>query len=83
MARKNGWKTAAPADSEGVFPAYRVQWLSRFMYGNTFEFLIVSVILANAIALAMLTIRDLDPDVRAALLAFDRIAFWIYVPDVR
>lgn len=82
MPKKIRWKTAAPANEEGVFPPYRLQWLSRFLYGTSFEVLIVIVILANAIALAMLTIRDIDPEIRDALLAFDRIAFWIYVSEL-
>lgn len=79
---KANWKTAAPADLTGQFPSYRIQWLSRVMYGNAFEFAIVTIILVNAIALAILTISSVDSSARAFLLLLDQVAFWIYVSEI-
>lgn len=80
--KQRRWKTAAPPNLEGQFPEYRIQWLSRLMYGDRFEFVVVSVILINAAALATLTVRDLDPEVRNSLLLIDQIALWIFVTEL-
>ena len=82
MALTDRWKTAAPSDAFGAFPSYRIQWLSRVMYGNRFEFFIVAIIIVNAIALASLTIPEVQGETREILIAVDQVAFWIYVTEV-
>jgi len=76
------WKTAAPADSTGQFPAYRIQWLSKLMYGDRFEFFILSVILVNGAVLAVLTLDGLSPELETNLLLIDRIALWVYIIEL-
>lgn len=75
--------------SPGVFtqatmslPPYRVQWLSRLMYGNPFEFLVIAVIIANAASLAALTYSDLDPAWAAVAVTIDRVAIIFYTVEV-
>jgi len=75
-------QTAAPANQAGEFPAYRIQWLSRLMHGDTFEFLIASIILIKGAALAVLTIGDISPALRVTLERVDQIAFWVYVVEL-
>lgn len=75
-------RTAAPRDDSGRFPAYRVQWLSNLMYGDRFEFVLVSVILINAGALATLTLSGIDPDLRSSLLLIDQVALWIFMVEL-
>jgi len=76
------WKTASPPDSSGNFPDYRIQWLSRLMYGDRFEFVVVTVILINAAALATLTVQGIDAEIRNSLLLVDQIALWIFVTEL-
>ena len=80
--KQSRWKTAAPPNLEGQFPEYRIQWLSRLMYGDRFEFVVVSVILINAGALATLTVGGLDLEVRNSLLLIDQVALWIFVTEL-
>lgn len=80
--KQSRWKTAAPPNLEGQFPEYRIQWLSRLMYGDRFEFAVVSVILINAGALATLTVGGLDLEVRNSLLLIDQVALWIFVTEL-
>jgi voltage-gated sodium channel len=75
--------------SPGVFtsttmqlPAYRIQWLARLMYGNTFEFFVIAVIIANAVALAILTFDNVSPGVVAVATAIDRVAIVFYTIEV-
>lgn len=81
FARKK-LRTAAPPDSAGVFPEYRIQWLSRLTYGQNFEFFIVGVILINAAALAGLTFPELETGNQEILLTIDEIALWIFVVEL-
>lgn len=80
--KQSRWKTAAPPNLEGQFPEFRIQWLSRLMYGDRFEFVVVSVILINAGALATLTVGGLDLEVRNSLLLIDQVALWIFVTEL-
>ena len=80
--RNKNLKTAAPPDSAGVFPGYRIQWLSKLTYGEKFEFFIVGVILLNAAALAALTLRNTDESVRDVLLLIDDVALWVFVVEL-
>ena len=75
--------------SPGVFTTttvqlapYRIQWLSRMMYGNPFEFLVIAVIIANAASLAALTYADLDPAAVALAHVVDRAAIVFYMVEV-
>lgn len=69
-----------PADR--VLPDYRVPSLTRFAYGNTFEFTIVGVIIVNAFFLAVLTMPDIDPTLRLVAETFDSIVIWVYVAEL-
>lgn len=70
----------SPADT--VFPAYRVSWLARIVYGNAFEFTIVGLIIVNAFFLAALTFPDLDPAFAAFGETFDQAVLWVYVAEL-
>jgi len=52
------------------------------MYGDRFEFVLVSVILINAGALATLTLSGIDPDLRSSLLLIDQVALWIFMVEL-
>ena len=52
------------------------------MYSNGFEFVVVSIILLNALALATLTVQGIDPDLRTALLLVDQVALWIFITEL-
>lgn len=73
--------TARPglfSSTEVELPGYRIKWLARVLYGNVFEFVVIAVILANAVALALLTFPDLDPSVVRAAHLIDQIAIIFY-----
>jgi voltage-gated sodium channel len=70
------------SSTEVELPAYRVQWLARFMYGNPFEFVVFAVIIANAAALATLTFDGLDPRVAAVATAIDQFAIYFYAVEL-
>lgn len=70
------------SSTEVELPAYRVQWLARLMYGNTFEFVVFAVIIANAAALAALTFDGLDPRVAAVASAIDQFAIYFYAVEL-
>lgn len=57
---------------------YRVKWLARLVYSSKFELVIAFVIMANAVALAILTMPGIDPQTRRALMDFDNFALYIY-----
>lgn len=63
-------------------PSYRIIWLSKLVYSSPFELFIGFVILANAFALAMLTMPGLSPTAREASLQFDSLAFSIYLVEL-
>jgi voltage-gated sodium channel len=74
-------RTARPgvfSDTEVTLPEYRIQWLSRMLYGNAFEFVVIGVILANAAALATLTFADVNPGVVQVAHAVDFFAIIFY-----
>ena len=78
-------RTARPgvfSDTEVTLPAYRIQWLSRILYGNAFEFVVIAVILANAAALATLTFADVDPGVVRVANTVDFIAIAFYTVEL-
>lgn len=57
---------------------YRVKWLAKLVYSSKFELVIAFVIMANAIALALLTMPGIDLATRNALLDFDTFALYVY-----
>lgn len=69
-----------PADQD--LPDYRITWLARIVYGNTFEFTIVGLIVINAFFLAALTLPDLNPTFVTVAQTFDYIVLWVYVAEL-
>ena len=57
---------------------WRIRSLTKLVYSQPFELLIAFVILINATSLAILTMPDLDSQVRAACEQIDIICFAIY-----
>ena len=66
------------SSTEVTLPAYRIQWLSRVLYGTGFEVVVIAVILANAAALATLTFSGVDPAVVRVAEAIDFAAIFFY-----
>jgi voltage-gated sodium channel len=69
-----------PADTN--LPPYRIAWLTRFVYGNTFEFTIVGLIVINAFFLAALTLPNLNPTFALIARTFDTAVLWVYVVEL-
>ena len=69
-----------PADAS--LPPYRIAWLTRIVYGNTFEFTIVGLIIINAFFLAALTLTDLNPTFAQVARTFDAAVLWVYVAEL-
>ena len=69
-----------PADANQ--PNYRIGWLTRIVYGNTFEFSIVGLIVINAVFLAILTFDGIDPTLAAIARTFDTWVLWVYVVEL-
>lgn len=85
MTNEPSQTTARPglfSSTEVALPAYRIQWLARLMYGNAFEFVVIAVIIANAVALAVLTFADVDPAVAAVAIAVDQFAIYFYTGEL-
>ena len=85
MTNEPSQTTARPglfSSTEVALPAYRIQWLARLMYGNAFEFVVIAVIIANAVALAVLTFADVDPAVAAVAIAVDQFAIYFYTAEL-
>ena len=61
---------------------YRIKWLSRIVYSQTFELCIAGIIFLNAVALALLTITGIDKATRESLERFDQAALWIFVGEL-
>jgi voltage-gated sodium channel len=57
---------------------WRIRSLTKLVYSQPFELLIAFVILINATSLAILTMPDLDPQIRDACEQIDLICFAIY-----
>ncbi|AVG23397.1 voltage-gated sodium channel [Pontimonas salivibrio] len=69
-----------PADKS--LPPYRIEWLTRIVYGNVFEFTVVGLIVVNAFFLAALTLPDLDPTFAAIARTYDSVVLWVYVVEL-
>jgi voltage-gated sodium channel len=61
---------------------YRIKWLTRIVYSQTFELCIAGIIFLNAVALALLTIPGIDIATRESLERFDQAALWIFVGEL-
>ncbi len=61
---------------------YRIKWLTRLVYSQPFELFIAGVILLNAIALALLTMPNIDGDARSSLVRFDQIALCVFFVEL-
>ena len=61
---------------------YRIKWLARIVYSSQFELVIAFIILVNAISLALLTMPDIDPEVRKTLGELDTFALYIYLVEL-
>jgi voltage-gated sodium channel len=61
---------------------YRIKWLTRLVYSQPFELFIAGIILLNAIALALLTMPNIDGDARSSLIRFDQIALWVFFAEL-
>ena len=61
---------------------YRVKWLARIVYSSQFELVIAFIILVNAVSLALLTMPDIDPEVRKTLGELDTFALYIYLVEL-
>ena len=57
---------------------YRIKSLTRLVYSQPFELFIAGIILLNAVALALLTMPNIDGEARQSLVRFDQIALWIF-----
>ena len=54
---------------------FRIKWLTRIVYSQTFELCIAGIIFLNAVALALLTIPGIDAATRESLERFDQRLF--------
>ena len=61
---------------------FRIKWLSKLLYSRGFELFITAVILVNAIALAVLTLPGLSPQVKQAFENLDSIAFGVFLVEL-
>ncbi len=61
---------------------YRIKWLTRLVYSQPFELFIAGVILLNAVALALLTMPNIDGNARDSLVRFDQIALWVFFAEL-
>jgi voltage-gated sodium channel len=61
---------------------YRIKWLTKLVYSSPFEFFIAFIILVNAVALALLTMPDIEPEVKATLTQLDNYALFVYGIEV-
>jgi voltage-gated sodium channel len=62
--------------------SFRIKWLTRIVYSQTFELCIAGIIFLNAVALALLTIPGIDAATRESLERFDQAALWIFVAEL-
>lgn len=77
--------TARPglfSSTEVELPAYRIKWLARILYGNVFEFIVIAVIIANAVSLATLTFGGLDATVVRVAHIVDQAAIVFYTVEL-
>jgi voltage-gated sodium channel len=61
---------------------YRIKWLARIIHSSQFELLIAFIILLNALSLALLTMPDIDPEVKQTLGELDTFALYLYLVEL-
>jgi len=61
---------------------YRIKWLARTVYSSQFELFIAFIILVNAVSLALLTMPDIDPEVKETLSELDTFALYVYLVEL-
>jgi voltage-gated sodium channel len=61
---------------------YRIKWLARIIHSSQFEILIAFIILVNALSLALLTMPDIDPEVKQTLGELDTFALYLYLVEL-
>ena len=61
---------------------YRIKWLARIIHSSQFELLIAFIILVNALSLALLTMPDIDPEVKQTLGELDTFALYLYLVEL-
>ncbi len=61
---------------------YRIKWIARIVYSSQFELLIAFIILVNAVCLALLTMPDINSDVRETLNQLDKYALYLYLGEL-
>lgn len=61
---------------------HRIKWLAKFVYSSPFELFIAFIILVNAVALAILTMPNIDSGVRNTLTQLDTLALYIYAVEL-
>ena len=73
---------ASEKKSAVEIPQYRIAWLTKVVYSQPFELFIAGIIMLNAIALALLTMENIDGDARQSLVTFDQLALWIFIGEL-
>lgn len=61
---------------------YRLKPVARIVYGNIFEFFVISLIVINAIALATLTFSGIPDALREFLTLTDSVIIWFFVAEI-
>lgn len=61
---------------------YRIKWFARIIHSSQFELLIAFIILVNALSLALLTMPDIDPEVKQTLGELDTFALYLYLVEL-
>ena len=83
VAKKTNAKNFVKAYGEVIeLKQYRIKWLARIVYSSQFELLIAFIILVNAVSLALLTMPDIDPEVKQTLGELDTFALYVYLVEL-
>ena len=83
VTKKTNAKNFVKAYGEVIeLKQYRVKWLARIVYSSQFELLIAFIILVNAVSLALLTMPDIDPEVKQTLGELDTFALYVYLVEL-
>jgi len=61
---------------------YRIKWLARIVYSSQFELFIAFIILVNAVSLALLTMPDIESEVKETLSELDTFALYVYFVEL-
>ncbi len=83
VTKKTNAKNFVKAYGEVIeLKQYRIKWLARIVYSSQFELLIAFIILVNAVSLALLTMPDIDPEVKQTLGELDTFALYLYLVEL-